>query len=130
MQDRREKRHCVDPRSRHPRVWVKSFNRGDRGRPLFEEQTVRDALGEIGYLPSIGLACPMIPEKAPGEIPFGDDISIIGLQHGMIATKTASIPKVSRRRLAGNLKVSTLPNCQQDVFGSPYNIPRCLTAKN
>jgi hypothetical protein len=93
MDDRQEKQHHADPPPESPLVWVKSFKRGDRGRPLFDKQSIRNALAEIAYLPSIGLACPWIPGKAPREISPDDDISAIGLQHGVIATKTASIPK-------------------------------------
>jgi hypothetical protein len=79
--------------TQNPRVLVRSFNRDDRGYFLTRAQTIRAALKELSDLPSIGLVCPWIPGKAPNEVQPGDDISTIGIHHGVIATTTASIPK-------------------------------------
>lgn len=76
-----------------PGVWVRSFSRNDRGCFLSRPQTIRAALKDLSDLPSIGLACPWIPGKAPNEVQPDDDISTIGIQHGVIATMTASVPE-------------------------------------
>jgi hypothetical protein len=75
------------------RVCVRTFNRNDRGHYLTRPQTICAALRELSELPSIGLACPWIPGKAPKDVQPDDDISTIGIQHGVIATMTASIPE-------------------------------------
>jgi hypothetical protein len=42
--------------------------------------------------PSIGLASPMIPGRPANSVSYWEDISVIGLQHGVLATRTASLP--------------------------------------
>ncbi|PJF17855.1 hypothetical protein PSACC_02333 [Paramicrosporidium saccamoebae] len=91
MDTRREEESRTDVGT-GPRVWVMSFDSEDAGRPLYDAQSIRGAVRDLLVNPSIGLASPMIPNKSANDISYSEDISIIGSQHGVLATRTASLP--------------------------------------
>jgi hypothetical protein len=103
---------------KRPLVWVKSFNGRDKGRPLRNKQEIGDAIDVISRDPSIGLVCPMIPGRAPDQIPQFADISVIGDQHGLIATTTASIPASAMEALfLVNEKLKALERADKESPG-------------
>ncbi|PJF19406.1 hypothetical protein PSACC_00765 [Paramicrosporidium saccamoebae] len=83
-----------DAVSKQPRARCKDSLEGNTARALADnpESGIWSALADLMSNRSIGLACVMIPDKAPQDISPADDISTIGLQHGVIVTKTASPP--------------------------------------
>jgi hypothetical protein len=91
MGDHEEARQYQKTEAR-PRVWIASFDVNSAGRALYYPQSIFEAVQELEADPSVGLACPMIPGKAAKDIIYSEDISAIGLQYGVIATTTASLP--------------------------------------
>jgi hypothetical protein len=104
--------------AKRPLVWVKSFNGRDKGRPLRNKQKIVGAIKDLSDNPSIGLVCPMIPGRAPDQIPRSADISLIGDQHGLIATTTASIPASAMEALfLVNEKMKILERADKESLG-------------
>jgi hypothetical protein len=90
--DSDRKSQCCKSVETDPLVWIQSFRENDCGRPLFKKQKIMEVMKRLNDDPSIGMASPIIPGKAPNQIPDFEDISIIGAQNGVIMTTTASIP--------------------------------------
>jgi hypothetical protein len=63
------------------------MNEKDSGRPLYDRQTIKDAVYDLKKDPSVGVALPRIPGKPDGDISYSDDISTIGAQYGLVMTE-------------------------------------------
>jgi hypothetical protein len=82
-----EKQHCAATYSGRPLVWESE----DSGQPLYDKQTIGDAVEKLLKNPSVGAALPRIPGKSDEDIPYSDDISTIGAQYGLLMTERIRI---------------------------------------